>query len=119
MIDFETSADGDEVAQCFVNKEDTNVPALQQWCHTLALPVREAATDRLLVRLRAFAESLRSFIEDSPGVRSDDRDTMISQWESPMEDCSERDFRSRTTRYGKAEEYEFHGVTWRLIKVSW
>ena len=95
------------------------MPALQQWCHELALPVGEAATGRLLVRLRAFAESLRSFIEDSPGIKSEDRDAMLSQWESPMEDCSQRDFRSRTTRYQKAEEHDFQGITWRLVNVSW
>ena len=118
MINVETPADGDEAAQCFISRDDTNVPALQQWCHTLALPVREAATARLFVRLSAFTESLRSFIEDSPGVRSDDRDAMISQWESPMEDCSERGFRSRTKRHRKAQDCNFKGITWRLVNVS-
>lgn len=95
------------------------MPALQEWCHQLALPVREAATERLLVRLRAFADSLRSFIEDSPGIKSEDRDAMISQWESPMDDCSELDFRSRPMRYWIAEKYDFQGVTWHLVNVSW
>ncbi|RDX53114.1 hypothetical protein OH76DRAFT_1480146 [Lentinus brumalis] len=103
-----------EESACFTDIEQTRIPALREWCHTLTLPAREKATHNLLVQLRAFAQSFSAFIEGTPGVSEKDRAAIKRKWESAMHGCSSEDFKNRGYREVKAKQ-RTTGVTWRLI----
>ncbi|KAI0721893.1 hypothetical protein C8T65DRAFT_825464 [Cerioporus squamosus] len=95
---------GGAESACFTHIEQTCIPALREWCHTLTLPVREKATHNLLVQLRAFVQSFRAFVEGTPGVSEKDRSAMKKRWESSMVNCSPEDFKNRAYQEVKAKQ---------------
>ena len=102
---------------CFATREDTGIPALQEWCHTLILPLHEEAARNLLERLRAFIQSFRAFMEEShPGLSDKDREAIMKQWRSATDGFPDEDFNNRVLRDIKAKR-QTSGVLWRLIKV--
>ncbi|KAI0723405.1 hypothetical protein C8Q76DRAFT_783295 [Earliella scabrosa] len=108
--------EGDDDSTCFERIEETGIPALREWCEQLILPRREEATHKLLVHLRAFGQSLKSFVEGTPGVSDSDRQNMKLRWDStmggsfPMADFANRPVRELEARRRDA------GVSWHLVK---
>lgn len=73
---------GDGGPSCFVNAEDTGVPALQEWCHELTIHARERSARSLLNNLATFLRSIRSYVDDMEGVSVADRLALAEMWES-------------------------------------
>ncbi|KZT72577.1 hypothetical protein DAEQUDRAFT_685625 [Daedalea quercina L-15889] len=77
---------GDGDPSCFTKVDDTGVPELQNWCHTLTVASRERSARNFLIHLKTFANSVRSYVQDTGDVTAADRATMRDKWESMQED---------------------------------
>jgi hypothetical protein len=73
---------GDGGPSCFINSDDTGVPALQQWCHELTISARERSARSLLNNVATFLRSIRSYVDDMEGVSVKDRIALAEMWES-------------------------------------
>lgn len=75
---------GDGEASCFSNKHDTEIPALQKWCHQLTLPARERAAKAFLHKLRNLAQNVKVYIEriQNGQIAGVNRSTLRLKWES-------------------------------------
>ncbi|KAG9084570.1 hypothetical protein FS749_005121 [Ceratobasidium sp. UAMH 11750] len=73
---------GDGGPSCFINVEDTGVPALQKWCHELTVSARERSARSLLNNLATFLRSVRAYVDDIEGVSVADRIALAEMWES-------------------------------------
>ncbi|KZT24461.1 hypothetical protein NEOLEDRAFT_1134832 [Neolentinus lepideus HHB14362 ss-1] len=126
---------GDGDPSCFSNVEDTGVPALQQWCHTLTISSRERAARNFLVHLKTFANAVRTYMEGIGEITETDRVALREKWESsPPDDGLDFNFASSDFDFGdlgnlgglysmqnkpakKVDAYgEPTGVTPRLVK---
>ncbi|TFK55750.1 hypothetical protein OE88DRAFT_1804556 [Heliocybe sulcata] len=126
---------GDGDPACFSNVEDTGVPAVQQWCHTLTISSRERAARNFLTHLKTFANAVRSYVEGIGEVTEIDRATLREKWEStPPDDVINFNFADAEYDFGdlgnlgglyamnnkpaqKVDAYgEPTGVTPRLVK---
>jgi hypothetical protein len=84
--------EGDGEATCFSNLEDTSVPALQEWCHQLTISSRERAARNFLSHLKAFANSVRTYVQGIGDITAADRTLLREKWESsPQEDEDQMD----------------------------
>ena len=101
---------------CFSDPEETEIPALQRWCHALTLPAR-ADNARLLVQsFLAFALDLKSFLEfGTEGVAERDRGALKAQWASKMNETASQ-APSREARVFQAKRSPM-GVTSHLTLV--
>lgn len=77
---------GDGDPSCFTKVEDTGVPELQKWCHTLTVSSRERAARNFLVHLKTFANSIKSYVSDNGDVTAADRLALREKFESTQED---------------------------------
>ncbi|KAL5632722.1 hypothetical protein ACGC1H_005617 [Rhizoctonia solani] len=75
---------GDGEPNCFMNPEDTEVPALQEWCHQLTLSSRERSARNLLHNLTTFLRSIKSYVDKMEGVNVADRQVLAKLWESTV-----------------------------------
>ncbi|EUC63310.1 GTPase SLIP-GC protein, partial [Rhizoctonia solani AG-3 Rhs1AP] len=75
---------GDGGPSCFTNPEDTEVPALQEWCHQLTLSSRERSARNLLHNLTTFLHSIKSYVDKMEGVNVGDRQVLAKLWESTV-----------------------------------
>ncbi|KAG8740113.1 hypothetical protein FRC10_004742 [Ceratobasidium sp. 414] len=75
---------GDGGPSCFANTEDTGVPALQQWCHELAVSAREQFAHSQLNNLATFLRSVHAYLVDVEGISAADRTSLVEMWESSM-----------------------------------
>ncbi|CAE6439062.1 unnamed protein product [Rhizoctonia solani] len=75
---------GDGGPSCFVNPEDTEVPALQEWCHQLTLSSRERSARTLLNNLTTFLDSIKSYVDKMEGVNVADHQVLAKLWESTV-----------------------------------
>ncbi|CAE6511703.1 unnamed protein product [Rhizoctonia solani] len=75
---------GDGGPSCFVNPEDTEVPALQEWCHKLTLSSRERSARTLLHNLTTFLRSIKSYVDKMEGINVGDRQVLAKLWESTV-----------------------------------
>ena len=75
---------GDGDPTCFSNLEETGVPELQKWCHTLTITSRERAARSFRTQLRAFATTVQSYIDNIGKVNDDDRAALREKWQSPQ-----------------------------------
>ncbi|CAE6530132.1 unnamed protein product [Rhizoctonia solani] len=75
---------GDGGPSCFTNPEDTEVPALQEWCHQLTLSSRERSARTLLHSLTTFLRSIKSYVDKMEGVNVADRQVLAKLWESTV-----------------------------------
>ncbi|CAL1702209.1 unnamed protein product [Somion occarium] len=82
---------GDGDSTCFTNVQDTGVPELQEWCHTLTVSSRERAARNFLTHLKTFANSVRSYFQGIGDVTVGDRETLREKWESSMPDDMDDD----------------------------
>ncbi|KAJ1303224.1 hypothetical protein OPQ81_011422 [Rhizoctonia solani] len=75
---------GDGGPNCFTNPEDTEIPALQEWCHKLTLSSRERSARALLHNLTTFLRSIKSYVDKMEGVNVADRQVLANLWESTV-----------------------------------
>ncbi|KAF6763821.1 hypothetical protein DFP72DRAFT_873491 [Ephemerocybe angulata] len=77
---------GDGEASCFSNKHDTEIPALQKWCHQLTLPARERAAKAFLHKLRNLAQNVKVYIEriQNGQIAGVNRSALRLKWESSV-----------------------------------
>lgn len=80
---------GDGDPSCFCRVEDTGIPELQKWCHTLTVASRERAARNFLIHLKTFSNSVKSYVEGIGDVTVTDREAMRAKWESMQEDGDE------------------------------
>ena len=73
---------GDGDPSCFSNITDTGIPDLQQWCHKLTISSRERAARTFMMHLKAFAQSIQSYVQGIGDVTATDRETLREKWES-------------------------------------
>ncbi|KAG1892585.1 hypothetical protein F4604DRAFT_1700262 [Suillus subluteus] len=72
--------DGDP--SCFSNVKDTGIPALQQWCHQLAVGSQLRAAKQFHSQLRMFANSVRVYADGIGDVVVADSEALRKKWES-------------------------------------
>jgi hypothetical protein len=72
--------DGDP--NCFSNKDETGIPALQKWCHEITLGPRERVVKKFLCHFATFLQQVSSYVsnvEDASG-NIQDRITLRDRW---------------------------------------
>ena len=84
MSSEQVKGDGDP--SCFTYTQDTGIPDLQQWCHSLTIKSREKAARNFRNQLRVFAMSIKSYIDSFGMVSEADRETLRAKWESTPEE---------------------------------
>lgn len=105
----------------FTSVDDTGIPALQEWCHALTLPVREEDARKAMSELDAFAVSLRTYVAGAPTVAEAERQSLRAEWESVMIDgfWGDEEYVSGGDLLSANEcMWLRKGVVWRLIDVS-
>lgn len=75
---------GDGDAACFSDAKDTDVPALQEWCHKLTVSSRERAARNFLTHLKTFANSIKGYVQGIGDVTVADRTLLREKWESSV-----------------------------------
>ncbi|KAG8929017.1 hypothetical protein FRC01_005056, partial [Tulasnella sp. 417] len=78
--------EGDGEPTCFSDKADTQIPALQEWCHSLTISSRERTARSFLQKLKTFAASVQSYLDDMNNVSEVDRAQLRQRWASDYED---------------------------------
>jgi len=73
---------GDGQPSCFSNINDTGIPDLQQWCHKLTISSRERAARTFMAHLKAFTQSVQSYVQGIGDVTAIDRESLREKWES-------------------------------------
>ncbi|KAJ7700013.1 hypothetical protein B0H17DRAFT_274436 [Mycena rosella] len=73
---------GDGEPTCFSNVQDTGIPDLQKWCHSLTKSSRERAARNFLAQLATFATSVKQYVAGIGNVTAADRESLRSRWES-------------------------------------
>ncbi len=68
---------------CFLEANDTEIPALQNWCHTLTLAGRERAKTAFLAQFEIFIDSMYEFFSRDHGATEAECEIMRAAWESP------------------------------------
>ncbi|KAH8118439.1 hypothetical protein DFH11DRAFT_1849817 [Phellopilus nigrolimitatus] len=76
---------GDGDAACFSNVEETGVPELQKWCHTLTVKSRDRAAKSFRNHLRVFSTSVKSYVDSFGTVSEADRESLREKWETAPE----------------------------------
>lgn len=56
--------EGDGKPTCFSDTKDTQIPALQDWCHSLTISSRERTARSFLQKLKTFAAAVESYLDD-------------------------------------------------------
>lgn len=105
----------------FASIEDTGIAALQEWCHTLTLPVREEDARKAMEDLRAFATTLRTYIAGAPQVAEAERKSLRVKWESTMYRGSwgdEKYVKDGALLDASEQLWARKGIVWRLVDVS-
>lgn len=78
---------GDGEPTCFSKVDDTGIPSLQQWCHTLTLASRQRGARQFSKQLKHFATSVKTYVQGIGEVTAADRESLRAQWESsPIDD---------------------------------
>ncbi|KAG7097036.1 hypothetical protein E1B28_004429 [Marasmius oreades] len=81
-VRLNNQVEGDGEPSCFSNTEDTGIPELQRWCHTLTVSSRSRTARVFFNQLKTFANSIGSYIRGIGEVTVADRETLRRQWES-------------------------------------
>ncbi|KDQ17600.1 hypothetical protein BOTBODRAFT_29776 [Botryobasidium botryosum FD-172 SS1] len=76
----QVKGDGDPV--CFSKVEDTGVPALREWCHTLTIQARENSARSFRSHMRVFAASIKSCLDNVGTISEMDRKALRERWET-------------------------------------
>ncbi|KAF9263480.1 hypothetical protein L218DRAFT_979928 [Marasmius fiardii PR-910] len=117
---------GDGGASCFSNTDDTGIPALQRWCHTLTASSRARTARVFLHQLQTFANSIIGYIRGIGEVTAADRETLRRRWESNWPGSKAQDAGAMwqftldddpfTIKPERPELDALHGVAPRLAK---
>lgn len=105
----ETAEIGEDT--CFLNIEDTGIPALQQWCHRLTVASRERVARPFLTRLSAFSSSLKAYAQGVGNVTADDRALLQDRWETADIDEIQDLFRDLRESKRQGVEYGASGAS--------
>ncbi|KAF7977636.1 hypothetical protein HWV62_3046 [Athelia sp. TMB] len=73
---------GDGDPSCFSNLDDTCIPALQEWCHSLTVSSRERAARNFLTHLKTFGSSVQTYVQGIGEITVEDRTLLREKWES-------------------------------------
>lgn len=73
---------GDGDPTCFSNVADTEIPALQDWCHQLTKSSRERSARLFLSHIKSFCLSVKSYVEGIGNVTEADRQHLREKYES-------------------------------------
>ncbi|KAJ7498992.1 hypothetical protein FB451DRAFT_1347396 [Mycena latifolia] len=73
---------GDGEPACFSTVQDTSIPALQKWCHSLTKSSRERAARNFLAQLVTFATGVKQYVAGIGDVTAADRESLRAMWES-------------------------------------
>ncbi|RXW20524.1 hypothetical protein EST38_g5345 [Candolleomyces aberdarensis] len=84
MITLIGQVTGDGEASCFTKVEDTGIPELQQWCHSLTSIARERASKRFLFRLYMFAQQIQTYTQHIGNTTAANRTALRKKWETPQ-----------------------------------
>ncbi|KAH8084308.1 hypothetical protein BXZ70DRAFT_957636 [Cristinia sonorae] len=103
---------GDGEPVCFSDVNDTGIPQLQQWCHSLTFPSRERTATNFLARLRTFVASIQSYVQDVSDVTPADREALRARWES----ADPRQSQARSLHCYPDQTGNPAGVMHRLVK---
>ncbi|KAJ6599136.1 hypothetical protein DFH09DRAFT_1130225 [Mycena vulgaris] len=79
-IKKQVKGDGEPV--CFSNVQDTGIPDLQKWCHSLTKSSRERAARNFLAQLATFATGVNQYVAGIGDVTVADRESLRAMWES-------------------------------------
>ncbi|KAG9038318.1 hypothetical protein FRB95_001730 [Tulasnella sp. JGI-2019a] len=77
--------EGDGEPTCFSDKEDTQIPAVQVWCHQLTVSSRERTARSFLQQLKTFLANVQSALHHMSTVSEADRTTLRERWASETE----------------------------------
>ncbi|KAG9018995.1 hypothetical protein FRB90_007375 [Tulasnella sp. 427] len=78
--------EGDGDPTCFSDTVDTQIPALQEWCHSLTISSRERTARSFLNKLKTFAAAVQSYLDDMNNVSEIDRAQLRQRWASDYQD---------------------------------
>lgn len=67
---------------CFIDIEDTGIPALRRYCHSLALETRERAARHFISEMSTFVKTVQSFAHVAEATSAADQETLRRQWET-------------------------------------
>ncbi|CAE6455880.1 unnamed protein product [Rhizoctonia solani] len=76
---------------CFINPADTEIPALQDRCHSLATRAREQAVSSLASNLVMLLKSIEEFLRDADGIDIHDCRNVSDKWSSEVLVTEDRD----------------------------
>ncbi|CAE6433667.1 unnamed protein product, partial [Rhizoctonia solani] len=76
---------------CFSNSMDTEIPALQARCHSLAIRMRKRTVDSLMNDLAVLLEGIEEFLRDVDGIDICDCRIVAEKWSSevPIRDITD------------------------------
>lgn len=80
---------GDGDPSTFTNDEDTEIPALRNWCKTLTENSRERNARIFLESVSVFATSILSYVEGLEGISPADREALRLKWQTPPDSFSD------------------------------
>ena len=112
--------EAEDSPSCFVEEEETGIPALSRWILELAAPAREKAADELFAGLQRLITSVLEYVEGIPGVTIEDRDTLRNTWKSKETQLFRRNVPEPTSRQLRKARYAScqTSVIYRLLEVS-
>lgn len=87
ILVFAGQVKGDGSPACFSNVEDTGIPGLQKWCHTLTFSSRQRSARNFFSQLQIFATSVQTYVRGIDGVTLADREALRKKWETPNEEA--------------------------------
>jgi hypothetical protein len=73
---------GDGEPTVFEDKQETGIPALQSWCHTLTDSSRLRAARNFIKHLKTFGQSVASYVTSINDVSVADRLNLKEKWAS-------------------------------------
>jgi hypothetical protein len=62
--------------------QDTGIPELQGWCHTLTVASRQRAANQFMKHLEVFAKGVQNYVQGIGDVTAIDREALRQKWES-------------------------------------
>ncbi len=117
QLEFFSAGQGSE---CFSNIDQTEIPALREWCHTLTRPAYVETATMLATQFRAFALTLKTFLDDTDGVTEEDRRRIRRQWASSANQFSrcESNPGGEMRRTAALTNEALQGIVSHLLKVT-
>lgn len=74
---------GDGDPTTFSDEDETEVPALRDWCKHLTVASRERAAKVFFDTLQVFVQSVLSYVQGLDGISEKDRQKLRLKWQTP------------------------------------